>query len=125
MAFKILINGKEAKQTKIDWKFKTLDEVYSSEPERLDRNIAFWRNKHKVGADVEIEILNPGAEIEVTKTITSEEYANANSTNMQSTTESIDESNSSESIEEPVVSQDLTDTVNPPVKKPRKKTTKL
>lgn len=118
MAFKILINGKEAKQTKIDWKFKSLDEVFSSEPERLERNVAFWRNKYKLGADVEIEILNPGAEIEVKKTITTEEYANTNIPNVQP----VDESDSGESDAQSSVPQNTEDTNNTTKRKSRKKT---
>ena len=123
MAFKILINGKEAKQTKIEWKFKTLDEVFSSEPERLDRNIAFWRNKYKIGPGVEIEILNPGAELEVTKTITTEEYVKPIIN--ESAAEHIDVVDHSIVTEEPVVPQDTTDTVNTTKRKSTKKTPKL
>jgi hypothetical protein len=112
--FKFIVDGKEITDNRIHWKFKGTDLEFKSDETKLERNIQFWRNKYKVGADVEIEYLNVKKVEEDVKPIISEPVI-----------ESVVESNDSIIAEEPVVPQDTTNTVNPPRRKSTKKTTKL
>jgi hypothetical protein len=112
--FKFIVDGKEITDNRIHWKFKGTDLEFKSDETKLERNIQFWRNKYKVGADVEIEYLNVKKVEEDVKPIISEPVI-----------ESVVESNDSIIVEEPVVPQDTTNTVNPPRRKSTKKTTKL
>ena len=109
--FKFIVDGKEVTDNRIQWKFKGTDLEFKSDESKLERNIQFWRNKYKIGNDVEIEYLNVKKVEEDVKPIISEPAV-----------ESVVESNDSIITEEPSVSQDTKDSVNTPKRKPRKKT---
>jgi hypothetical protein len=57
MAFKI-INNTKVDENRIEWKFETLDKVFTSTADKFKRNIAFWQAKYNIGTDVKVEILN-------------------------------------------------------------------
>ena len=112
--FKFIVNGKDVINTQIHWKFAGTDLEFRSDPARLDKNIQYWRTKHKVGSDVEIEFLNvKKVEEDVTPIIA------------EPVIESIDVIDHSVVTEEPVVSQDITNNGNPVKRKVTKKTPKL
>jgi len=112
--FKFIVDGKEITDNRIHWKFKGTDLEFKSDETKLERNIKFWRNKYKVGADVEIEFLNVKKVEEDVKPIISEPAI-----------ESIVVVDHSVVTEEPVVPQDTANTVNPVRRKSTKKTSKL
>ena len=58
MSFKILVNGKELPNTKIQWKFIDHPTNFQSDPERFLRNVAFWQQKLGLPKDAAYEILN-------------------------------------------------------------------
>lgn len=58
MAFNII--NKAASNKKVVWKFETLDRVFTSDLERFKRNVAYWKDKLQVGADVQVELLEGG-----------------------------------------------------------------
>lgn len=109
--FEFIKNGQLITDKRIQWKFVSHDEIFRSDETRLERNIAFFRNKLKIGADVEVEFLN------VKKV---EEHAEPIITD--ASVEHIIVTDHSVVTEEPVVSQDTKDTVNPVKRKSRKKT---
>lgn len=116
--FKFYRNGKEIKNQSIEWKFVSHPTQFSSMPERLERNVSYWRNKLGLKEDVEIQILNADAEIEVPTTINPKEYESIiNQSDNQSSDDIVNE--------EPSVSEDVADTVSAPKRKPAKKTSKL
>lgn len=108
--FKFIVDGKEATDNRIHWKFKGTNLEFRSDQERLDRNIQHWRAKYKIGSEVEIEFLNVKKVEEDVKPIIAEPAI-----------ESIVESNNSIITEEPMVSQDPTDIADTPKRKTRKK----
>lgn len=112
--FKFIVDGKEIIDNRIHWKFAGTDLEFKSDEAKLERNIKFWRDKYKVGADVEVIFLNVKKVEEDVKPIISEPAI-----------ESVVESNDSQSIDESVVRKDTKDTVNPAKRKPRAKTSKL
>lgn len=112
--FKFIVDGKEIMDTRIHWKFKGTDLEFRSEENKLERNIAFWRNKYKIGPEVEVELLNVKKQEEDVKPIIAEPAI-----------EHVVESNDSIIAEEPVVSQDSKDSVNTDKPKRRKKASNL
>ena len=112
---KFIVDGKEITDNRIHWKFKGTDLEFRSDEAKLERNIAFWRNKYKVGPDVEIEFLNVKKVEEDVKPIIAE-------TAIESSVESIDVIDHSVVTEEPVVPQDIANTTDTPKRKTRKKT---
>jgi len=100
------LGGGISDNTPIKWKFAGRDGEFQSEPERFERNVAFWRNK--LGTKAEVEILNKQEEDEP---IVSPEPA----------IESVVESNDSIVIEESVVPQSTEDSIDNPKPKRRKK----
>jgi len=109
MGFVLIQNGKPLGHENIKWKFVGRDGEFVSMPEKIERNIAYWRNK--IGTDAEVEYLNVKTEVEHDEPIISELAI-----------ESVVESNDSIIAEEPSVPQDTKDSVNTPKRKPRKKT---
>jgi hypothetical protein len=112
--FKFTIDGKDVIDNRIQWKFKGTELEFRSDEAKLERNIQFWRNKYKIGADVEIEFLNVKKVEEDVKPI-----------NAEPAIESVVESNNSIAVEKSVVPQDTPDPISAPRKKSTKKTTKL
>lgn len=112
--FKFIKNGKEVTDNRIHWKFKGTDLEFRSDAEKLDRNVQFWRNKYKVGPDVEVEFLNVKKAEENVKPIITEPSIESN-----------DIVDNHIAIEKPVVSQDLADTNDTPKRKRKSKTTDL
>jgi hypothetical protein len=109
--FKFIVDGKDVIDNRINWKFKGTNLEFYSTEDKLERNIKFWRNKYKVGAEVEVEFLNVKKVEEDVNTIIAEPAI-----------ESSIEPNSSIVVEEPVVSQDSQDIADTPKRKTRKKT---
>ena len=68
-------NGKPLKQTLVEWTFEGHKSTFKSEPDRFERNVAFWRNKLSLPT-AKVEILNGDIEIEIKETIKVEEYVN-------------------------------------------------
>lgn len=101
------LGGGISDNTPIKWKFVGRDGEFQSEPERFERNVAFWRNK--LGTKAEVEILNK--QIEEDEPTVSPEPA----------IESVVESNDSIVVEESMVPQSTEDTVDTPKPKRRKK----
>ena len=108
--FKFIVDGKDVIDNRIQWKFKGTDLEFRSDENKLERNIAFWRKKYNVGADVEVEFLNVKKVEEDVKPIIAEPAV-----------ESIAESGISESPAQSVVSQDTEDSVDTPKPKRGKK----
>ena len=108
--FKFIVDGKEVTDNRIQWKFKGTDLEFRSDAEKLERNIAFWRTKYKIGPDVEIEYLNVKKVEEDVKPIIAEPAI-----------ESIVVVDHSVVTEEPVVPQDTANTADTPKRKTRKK----
>jgi hypothetical protein len=116
-------NGKPLKQTLVEWKFEEHTTTFKSEPEKFERNIAFWKNKLGL-KDPKVEILNGNIEIEIKETIKVEEYVNnisepvATEPAIESPVEFIDrESDAQSDLSE--LAEDIIDT---PKRKSRKKT---
>lgn len=112
--FKFIVDGKEIIDTRIHWKFVGTDLEFRSDVAKLERNIQFWRNKYKIGPEVEVEFLNVKKSEEDVKPI-----------NAEPAIEHVVESNDSIITEKPVVSQDTEDSVNPIKRKSRKKASNL
>ncbi len=112
--FKFIKNGREVTDNRIHWKFAGTDLEFRSDAERLDRNIAFWRKKHNIGPDVEVQFLNVKKAEENVKPIITEPTPVTN-----------DIVDNHIAVEEPVVSQDLADNNNPVKRKRKSKTTDL
>lgn len=107
MGFILLHNGKQLGHENIKWKFADKDSVFESRPEKLERNIAFWRNK--LGTTAQVEYLN----------VKQENYDEP--TIIEPAIEPIDQSNDSVIAEESSVSHDVETTVDRPKRKSRKK----
>lgn len=112
--FEFIKNGQLITDNRIQWKFPNLDEIFRSDEARLERNIQFFKNKYKIGADVEVEFINVKKIEEDVKPIIAD-----------TSTEPIAVVDHSVTTEEPVVPQAVKDTVDTPKRKPRKKTPKL
>lgn len=108
--FKFIVDGKDVIDNRIHWKFANTDLEFRSDENKLERNIAFWRNKYKIGSEVEVEFLNVKKVEEDVKPIIAEPAI-----------EHVVESNDSIAVEKPVVSQDPKDSVDTPKPKRRKK----
>lgn len=109
MGFVLLQNGKPLHSDNIKWKFVGRDGEFSSTPDRLERNIAYWRNK--LNTTAEVEYLNVKLEETHDESIIAEPAI-----------EHVTESNDSEPIEESSVSQAPKDSIDTPKRKSRKKT---
>lgn len=107
MAFILLQNGKPLGHENIKWKFVNRDGIFESRPEKLERNIAFWRNK--LGITAEVEYLN----------VKQENYDEP--TIIEPAVESIDIANDSIIAEESSVLPDIESPVDTPKRKSRKK----
>lgn len=107
MAFILLQNGKPLGHENIKWKFVNRDGIFESRPEKLERNIAFWRNK--LGITAEVEYLN----------VKQENYDEP--TIIEPIIEPIDQSNDSIIAEESSLPQDIESPVDTPKRKSRKK----
>lgn len=112
--FKFIVDGKEILDNRIHWKFAGTELVFKSDEAKLERNIQFWRDKHKVGPEVEVEFLYAKKLEEDVKPIISEPAI-----------EHVYEPSISESATEPVVPQDPKDSIDTPKRKPGKKASKL
>jgi hypothetical protein len=109
MGFILLQNGKQLGHENIKWKFNDKEGVFESRPEKLERNIAFWRNK--LGATAEVVYLNVKEETYDEPTI------------IEPAIEPIDQPNDSVIAEESSLPHDAEAVVDRPKRKPRKKTT--
>lgn len=110
MGFILIHNGRQLGSENIKWKFAGRDGEFESMPERLERNIAFWRKK--IGTTAEVEYLNVKLE------------------NEETYVESIPADNAdivSDSIvdAQPSVSEVVENSVDTPKRKSRKKTTNV
>lgn len=116
-------NGKPLKQTLVEWKFKGHNATFKSDPERFERNVAFWKGKLGL-KDPKVEILNGDIEIEIKETIKVEEYVNnitepvAAEPAIESHIEFVDH----ESDAQPDLSELAQDIIDTPKRKPRQKT---
>ena len=120
MAFKFTDkNGKELKNAQIQWKLENGSE-FVSEPERFERNVAYWKGKLGLSKDSKVEILNGTIEIEVPQTIKVKDYANT--INEPVAAEPAIESSISESSIESDLFEDLEGDIDTPKRKSRKKT---
>jgi len=133
MAFQI-INNTKVDENRIVWKFETLDKEFVSTADKFKRNIAFWQAKYNIGLDVKVEILN-GVEhlyahleeekniVDVEATIVEEETLKSQIEDGEIiTAEPAIESRVDEPTEQSDLFEDLESDVNPPKRKPRKKT---
>jgi hypothetical protein len=133
MAFQI-INNTKVDENRIIWKFETLDKEFTSTADKFKRNIAFWQAKYNIGTDVKVEILN-GVEylyahleeekniIDVEATVVEEETLKSQIEDGEIiTAEPAIESRVDEPTEQSDLFEDLESDVNPPKRKPRKKT---
>jgi hypothetical protein len=132
MAFKI-INNTKVDENRIEWRFETLDKVFVSTSDKFKRNIAFWQAKYNIGTDVKVEILN-GVEhlyahleeekniIDVEATVVEETLKSQIEDGEIITAEPAIESRVDEPTEQSDLFEDLESDVNPPKRKPRKKT---
>jgi hypothetical protein len=134
MAFQI-INNTKVDENRIVWKFETLDKEFTSTADKFKRNIAFWQAKYNIGTDVKVEILN-GVEhlyaqleqdknvidVEHTEVIEEETLKSQIEDGEIITAEPAIESRVDEPTEQSDLFEDLEGDVNPPKRKPRKKT---
>ena len=134
MAFQI-INNTKVDENRILWKFETLDKEFTSTADKFKRNIAFWQAKYNIGTDVKVEILN-GVEhlyaqleqdknvidVEHTEVIEEETLKSQIEDGEIITAEPAIESRVDEPTEQSDLFEDLEGDVNPPKRKPRKKT---
>ena len=133
MAFQI-INNTKVDENRIVWKFETLDKEFVSTADKFKRNIAFWQAKYNIGTDVKVEILN-GVEylyahleeekniIDVEATVIEEETLKSRIEDGETIiAEPAIESSVDEPTEQSDLFEDLEGDVNPPKRKPRKKT---
>ena len=107
MGFILLHNGKPLGHSNIKWKFTDKESIFESTPEKLERNIQFWRNK--LGTTAEVEYLN----------VKQEHYDEP--TIIEPAIEPIDQSNDSVIAEESSVLPNTESTVDRPKRKSRKK----
>jgi|688.fasta_scaffold1891241_1 hypothetical protein len=134
MAFQI-INNTKVDENRIEWKFETLDKVFVSTSDKFKRNIAFWQAKYNIGTDVKVEILNGVehlyAHLEEEKNIVDVEATIVEEPQLESRLEENEytinndpaiESRVDEPTEQSDLFEDLESDVNPPKRKPRKKT---
>jgi hypothetical protein len=112
-------NGKPLKQTLVEWTFEGHKSTFKSEPEKFERNVAFWRNKLSLPT-AKVEILNGDIEIEIKETIKVEEYVNTISEPVDA--EPCIESSISQSDAQSNLFEDLEGDVNTTKPKSRKKT---
>jgi hypothetical protein len=133
MAFQI-INNTKVDENRIVWKFETLDKEFVSTADKFKRNIAFWQAKYNIGTDVKVEILN-GVEhlyahleeekniVDVEATVIEEETLKSRIEDGETIiAEPAIESSVDEPTEQSDLFEDLEGDVNPPKRKPRKKT---
>lgn len=133
MAFQI-INNTKVDENRIVWKFETLDKEFVSTADKFKRNIAFWQAKYNIGTDVKVEILN-GVEhlyahleeekniVDVEATVIEEETLKSRIEDGETIiAEPAIESSVDEPTEQSDLFEDLESDVNPPKRKPRKKT---
>jgi hypothetical protein len=133
MAFTI-INNTKVDEKRIVWKFETLDKEFTSTADKFKRNVAFWQAKYNVGTDVKVEILNGVeylyAHLEEEKNIVDVEHTEVIEETLKSqiedgetiTAQPAIESRVDEPTEQSDLFEDLESDVNPPKRKPRKKT---
>jgi len=134
MAFTI-INNTKVDEKRIVWKFETLDKEFTSTADKFKRNVAFWQAKYNVGTDVKVEILNGVehlyAHLEAEKNIIDVEATVIEEPQLESRLEENEytinndpaiESRVDEPTEQSDLFEDLESDVNPPKRKPRKKT---
>ena len=116
-------NGKPLKQTLVEWKFEGHKATFKSDPERFERNVAFWQDKLGL-KDPKVEILNGDIEIEIKETIKVEEYVNSISEPVaaEPAIESPVEFDDHESDAQPDLSELAEDIIDTPKPKSRKKT---
>ena len=143
MSFKI--TNKQMSNKQVTWKFETIERQFTSDVERFKRNVQFWKSKLMVADDVQVEILE-GIQwlqdhIAEEKNIVDVEHEEMEDDSLlvemteefnelletiENDEPTIDstpsESNGDELSAQPSVSEDITDTVDTTVKKPRKKT---
>jgi hypothetical protein len=112
-------NGKPLKNTQIEWRLEN-GSTFKSEPERFERNVAYWKSKLGLAKDSKVEILNGNIEIEVPQTTKIENYANTLTEPVAA--EPAIESSISQPDEQPDLFEDLEGDVNTPKPKSRKKT---
>lgn len=64
MSFQFFKNGREiSAPRRIKWRFKGHNQVFESNPEKLDVNANFWRKKLDIPAETGIQIYEDGFEI--------------------------------------------------------------
>jgi hypothetical protein len=112
-------NGKPLKQTLVEWTFEGHKSTFKSEPERFERNVAYWRAKLAL-PNAKVEILNGEFEIEIKEKIKVEEYVNTISEPVAA--EPCIESSISQSEPQPDLFEDLEGDVDTAKPKSRKKT---
>ena len=133
MAFNII--NKTASNKKVVWKFETLDRVFTSDLERFKRNVAYWKDKLQVGADVQVELLEGGQFLyeflQEEKNIVDVEHTDVTEPQLESRLEDNEHIIPTEpAIESPVdepstqsdLFEDLESDVHTPKRKSRKKT---
>ena len=133
MAFNII--NKAASNKKVVWKFETLDRVFTSDLERFKRNVAYWKEKLQVGADVQVELLEGGQflydYLQEEKNIVDVEHTDVTEPQLESRleenehtipTEPAIESPVDEPSTQPDLFEDLEADVHTPKRKSRKKT---
>lgn len=107
MGFILLQNGKPLGHENIKWKFNDKEGVFESRPEKVERNIAFWRNK--LGTAAEVVYLNVKEELYDEPTI------------IEPSASDIDVIDHSIVTEESSVLPDTESVVNTPKRRTRKK----
>lgn len=116
MSFKFFKNGREiTAPRRIKWRFKGHNQVFESNPEKLDINANFWRRKLGIPADTGIQIYEDDFEIR-----------QEDATNIPLPTPDLAGiAQYDGTVTEPSVPQASEDTVDPPKRKTRRKATEL
>lgn len=127
MAFKI--TTKEGSGKQVTWKFETIERTFTSDVERFKRNVQYWKQKLMVDDTVQVEILE-GVQwlqdhLAEEKNIQDVEHEIVEENDELTLNSRLGSTDCDELNAEPGLPQDIEAPINPPKRKPRKKTTDL
>ena len=124
----VIINNQKVNEHRIEWRFEGTAQVYVSTADKFKRNVQFWKAKHMIGDDVQVEILHGAKELydylQMEKGIEDVEHEIIENDDTI-IDQSSDEPSGDELDAESSVPQNTEDTDSAPKRKSRKKTTDL
>ena len=124
----VIINNQKVNEHRIEWRFEGTAQVYVSTADKFKRNVQFWKAKHMIGDDVQVEILNGAKELydylQMEKGIEDVEHEIIEN-DEPIIDQSSNEPSGDELDAESSLSENTEDTDSAPKRKSRKKTTDL